>query len=198
MADPQYVVRKFRADAARLYVGGVWYGPSIGGYTHDPGANWRAIDGDGITTEMAGDQRVTGFNTHLRARMKDMTAQMLAYLQPGSTSDGSNGSQGGNQIVPTTARVFFTEDDLIKDVRLVYRTHDPDTGLDGWDAIIYPLMRPENSPLSGEDNNEAIHELDWKAILLKSQSRDEPPYFEVQGYNHDTFDIDNYVTYETP
>jgi hypothetical protein len=197
MSDPQYVVRKFRADAARLYVGGTWYGPSLGGFTHDPGVQWRAIEGDGITTEMAGDQRPTGFNTHLRTRMKDMTAEMLSFLMPGSTSDGSAGSDGGNAFFPPRARRFFTEADLIRDVRLVYRTHDPDTGTDGWDAIIYPLMRPENSPLSGEDSNEAMHDLDWKAILLKSQSRDDCPYFEVENYNHDAFDIENYVTYES-
>jgi hypothetical protein len=197
MADPTYAVRKFAADAAMLYIGGTPVGPSIGGYTHDPGAQWRVVEADGMTTEKVGMQRVTGFDTHLRGRLKDLTSLVLGYLMPGSTSDGSNGSQGGNQIIPTTARVFFTEAELIQDVRLIYRTHDPETGTNAFHAIVYPLMRPENIPMSGEDSNEGIRDIDWKAILLKSQSANEPPYFEVEDYDHDTFDIDNYVTYES-
>lgn len=197
MTSP-YAVRKFGADAAWVQIGTTVIGPSIGGYTHDPGAQWRVVEGDGMTTEKVGMQRVTGFDTHLRGKLKDQTSLVLGYIMPGSSSDGSTGSQGGNQIIPTTARVFFTEDDLIKDVRLIFRVHDPATGDDSYHAIIYPLMRPENIPLSGEDNNEQIRDIDWKAILLESQSFDEPPYFEVEDYDNTTFDIDNYVTYETP
>lgn len=196
MADPTYALKKFGADAAMLYVGAIPIGPSIGGYTHDPGAQWRVVEADGFTTEKVGMQRITGWDTHLRGRLKDLTPDMLARYSPGSTSDGSNGSQGGNQVLAQNARVFFTEDDLIKDVRLVYRVHDPETGEDSFSAIIYPLMRPENSPQSGEDSNEQIRDLDWKAILLASQSANEPPFFEIEGYDHDNFDIDNYVTFE--
>lgn len=197
MADPTYAVRKFGADAAMLYVGTTPLGPSIGGYTHDPGAQWRVVEADGVTTEWTGMQRVTGYDTHLRGRLKDITSLVLGYLMPGSESDGSNGSQGGNQVIPTTARVFFTEADLIKDVRLIYRTFDRSTGTNAFNAIIYPLMRPENTPLSGEDSNEQIREIDWKAILTFNQSPNEPPFFEVENYDHDNFDIDNYVTYVT-
>jgi hypothetical protein len=193
MASVGYVVRKFGADAARMQIGGTPIGPSIGGFTHDPGAQWRQIEGDGITTEMAGDQRITGYDTHLRTRMKDLTTLMLQSYAPGSTSDGS---ETNNQIIPTTAREFFTEAQLIRDVRLIYRVHDPETGVNSLNAFIYPLMRPENSPQSGEDSNEQIRDLDWKAILLKSQSFDEPPFFEIENYDHDTFDITDYVTYE--
>lgn len=192
MADPQYTVRKFGADAAMLYVGTNPIGPSIGGYTHDPGTQWRTVEGDGMTTEKVGMQRVTGYDTHLRGRLKDLTAEVLGYYMPGSSSDGS---ASNNQIVPTTARVFFTEADLIQDVRLIYRVHDPVTGLDSFSAIIYPLMRPENSPQSGEDSNEQIRDLDWKAILLASQSFNDAPFFEVSDYDHDTFDITDYVTF---
>jgi hypothetical protein len=193
MAEPVYAVKKFGADAAKLYVGLIPIGPSIGGYTHDPGAQWRVVEGDGMTTEKAGMQRITGYDTHLRGRQKELSAAMLARYAPGSTSDGS---EANNQVIPTTARVFFTEADLIQDVRLIYRVHDPETGENSYNAIIYPLMRPENSPQSGEDSNEQIRDLDWKAILLKSQSFDEPPFFEIENYDHDTFDITDYVTYE--
>jgi hypothetical protein len=193
---PVHVVRKFGADAAMLYVGSTPIGPSVGGYTHDPGAQWRVVEADGFTTEQVGMQRITGFDTHLRARQKDLTPAMLSRYSPGSTSNGSLDSEGGNIITPQNARVFFTEADLIKDVRLVYRVHDPVTGLDSYNAIIYPLMRPENSPQSGEDSNEQIRDLDWKAILLKSQTNVEPPFFEVENYDHENFDIDDHVTYE--
>jgi hypothetical protein len=196
MADPTYALKKFGADAAMLYVGTTPIGPSIGGYTHDPGAQWRVVEADGFTTEKVGMQRITGFDTHLRGRLKDLTPAMLARYSPGSTSDGSAGSDGGNQVLAENARVFFTEADLIKDVRLIYRVHDPETGTDSFSAVIYPLMRPENSPQSGEDSNEQIRELDWKAILLASQTANEPPFFEIENYTHDSFDIDNYVTYE--
>ena len=192
MADPTYAVRKFGADAAMLYVGTTPLGPSIGGYTHDPGAQWRVVEADGMTTEKVGMQRVTGYDTHLRGRLKDLTAEVLGYHMPGSTSDGS---ASNNQIIPTTARVFFAEGDLINDVRLIYRVHDPVTATDSFSAIIYPLMRPENIPQSGEDSNEQIRDLDWKAILVASQSANEPPFFEVKNYDHDTFDITDYITY---
>src|SRR5688572_16032339 len=190
---PNYTIQKFGADAAMLYVGAVPIGPSFGGYTHDPGAQWRVVEADGFTTEKVGMQRITGWDTHLRGRVKDLTPDMLVRYSPGSTSDGSSSN---NQVIAQNARVFFTEDDLIKDVRLIYRVHDPVTGTDSYNAIIYPLMRPENSPQSGEDNNEHMRDLDWKAILLASQSSVEPPFFEVENYDHDTFDIDGYVTYE--
>lgn len=192
MADPVYAVRKFGADAAMLYVGTTPIGPSIGGYTHDPGTQWRTVEGDGMTTEKVGMQRVTGYDTHLRGRLKDLTSEVLGYYMPGNTSDGS---ASNNAITPTTARVFFAESQLIKDVRLVYRVHDPVAAADSFSAIIYPLMRPENSPQSGEDSNEQIRDLDWKAILVASQSFNAAPFFEVSDYDHDTFDIDDYVTF---
>lgn len=192
MADPTYALRKFGADAAMLYVGTTPLGPSIGGYTHNPGAQWRVVEADGFTTEKAGMQRITGFDTHLTGRLKDLTPEVLGYMNPGSSSDGSSGN---NQITLEDARVFFQEGDLIKDVRLIYRTYDPVTGTNAFAAIIYPLMRPENVPQSGEDSNEQIRDLDWKAILLDSQTANNPPFFEVAPYDHTTFDIDDYVTY---
>jgi len=196
VADPVYALKKFGADAAMLYVGTTPIGPAIGGYTHDPGAQWRVVEADGFTTEKVGMQRITGFDTHLTGNLKDLTPDMLARYSPGSTSDGSAGSDGGNQVLPQNARIFFTEADLIADVRLIYRVHDPETGTDSYSAVIYPLMRPENSPQSGEDSNEQIRALNWKAILLASQTSVEPPFFEIENYTHDSFDIDNYVTYE--
>ena len=195
MADPTYGLKKFGADAAMLQVGATPIGPVVGGFTHNPGAQWRVVEADGFTTEKVGMQRITGFDTHITGQVKDLTPDMLNRYSPGSTSDGSNGSQGGNAITPENARVFFTEADLIKDVRLIYRVHDPEAGTDSFSAIIYPLMRPENSPQHGEDSNEQIRDLDWKAILLASQSANEPPFFEVENYDNDNFDIDNYVTY---
>lgn len=196
MADPIYALRKFGADAAMLYVGTTPIGPAVGGYTHNPGAQWRVVEADGFTTEKVGMQRITGWDTHLTGRLKDLTPEMLNRYSPGSSSDGSGGGAGGNQVLAQNARVFFTESDLITDVRLVYRVHDPVTGTDSFNAIIYPLMRPENSSQAGEDSNEQTRELDWKAILLASQTSVEPPYFEIENYTHDNFDIDNYVTYE--
>lgn len=193
MADPVYALRKFGADAAMLYVGTTPIGPAFGGYTHNPGAQWRVVEADGFTTEKVGMQRITGFDTHLTGRQKDISPEVLGFMNPGSSSDGSTGN---NQIILANARVFFTEADLIADVRLVYRTHDPVTGDDAFAAIIYPLMRPENAPFSGPDSNELVHEMDWKAILLASQSSVEPPFFEVAPYDHTSFDITDYVTYE--
>jgi hypothetical protein len=192
MADPVYTLRKFGADAAMLYVGTTPIGPAIGGYTHNPGAQWRAVEADGFTTEKAGMQRITGFDTHLTGRLKDLSGEVLAMMNPGSTSDGSSGN---NAITLENARVFFSESDLIADVRLVYRTYDPVTATNAFAAVIYPLMRPENTPQSGEDSNEQIQDLDWKAVLLDSQSANEPPFFVVSPYDHTTFDITDYVTY---
>jgi hypothetical protein len=197
MSNPTYVVQKFGADAAMLYINTVPYGPSTGGYTHDPGAQWRVVEADGLTTEKVGMQRVTGFDTHLKGKLKDISSAVLGFIMPGSSSDGSDSSAGGNQIIPTTAREFFGESDLMQNVWLVYRVHDPLTETDSYNAIIYPLMRPENIPMSGEDSNEQVRDIDFKAILLASQSPDEPPYFEVENFDIDNFDIDNYVTYAT-
>lgn len=196
MADPTYGLKKFGADAAMVQVGTTPIGPVFGGFTVDPGAQWRVVEADGFTTEKVGMQRITGFDTHIRGRCKDLTPEMLNRYSPGSSSDGSAGSDGGNQVLAQNARIFFTEADLIKDVRVIYRVHDPETGTDSFSAYIFPLMRPENSPQSGEDSNEQIRDLDWKAILLASQTANEPPYFEIENYDNDNFDIDNYVTYE--
>jgi hypothetical protein len=193
MPDPNYTIRKFAPDASMLYIGTTPIGPSIGGYTHDPGAQWRVLEADGLTTEKAGTQRITGWETHLRGRLKDISNEMLAHYHPGSTSDGSTGN---NQILLADARSFFAEADFtLQDVRLVYAVVEPSTGTKTFNAIIYPLMRPENIPQSGEDNSEQVREVDWKAILLESQENDEPPFFEVAPYDHDNFDIDDYVTF---
>lgn len=193
MADANYTLRKFGADAAMLYVGTTPIGPSIGGYTHNPGAQWRNVEADGFTTEKAGMQRVTGWDTHLTGRLKDLTRFVLGRLHPGHTSDAS---ASNTLIRPGNARVFFDEAVLLlRDVRLIYRTFDPSTGTNGFNAIIYPLMRPENIPQSGEDSNEQIREIDWKAVLLEAQTPNECPFFEIEAYDHTSFDITDYVTY---
>ena len=57
-------------------------------------------------------------------------------------------------------------------------------------------LTPEAKQWFHEKRPEQIRDLDWKAILLASQTANEPPYFEIENYDNDNFDIDNYVTYE--
>lgn len=195
MPDPTYTLKQFGVDAAMLYIGTTPIGPSIGGYTHDPGVQWRTVEADGFTTEKAGMSRIIGWDAHIRGKIKQLTADFISKLHPGSDSDGSSpnnaiGYIGGASL----ARAFLQEEDFVRDLRLVYRTHDPVTATDGFAAIVYPVARVVSAPQSGEDNNEQIRDCDFKAILAASQSPTSCPFLEIDDYDHDTFDIDDYVT----
>lgn len=202
MADPTYTLKQFGVDAAMLYVGTTPIGPSVGGYTHDPGVIWRTVEADGFPTERAGMSRITGWDSHIRGRIKELTIAQIMRLHPGSESDGSSPN---NAILPgigsagLAARQFVAENQLLTDVRLVYRKHDPNnTGSPDYGttfgAIIYPVARVVSAPQSGEDNNEQVREVDLKAILAATQASTECPYFEVDDYDHTTFDIADYIT----
>lgn len=199
--DPEYGLNEFGVDAGMLYVGGNPIGPTVGGLQHQPGEQWRVLERDGGTTEKAGTSRITGYDTHLTGRVKDMRDEFHAYHMPGSASDGSSDSSGyssNNVRTPSDAREFFAEGDFIQNVWYVYRVHDPVNGRKYFNAWVYPLMRAEATPQSGEDSNEQIKEIDWKAILLEGQADTDPPFFHVEGFDVASFDIDDYVTYATP
>lgn len=194
MADPQHGHNEHGVNAAFIYVGGSPIGPTVDDPEHEGGEAWRVLERNGGFTERAGDSRITGWNTHLRFRAKDMRGQFRANELPGSSSDGSS----VNVRTMARAQEFFTEGDYIRNVWYVYRVHDPVTGQKRFDAYVYPLMRAEQTRQSGGDNNEQILDCDWKAILLAGQDDDECPYIHVENFDVATFDIDDYVTYDTP
>lgn len=191
MADPTYTLKQFGVDAAMLFIGTTPIGPSVNGYTFNPGAQWRTVEADGFTTEQAGMSRVIGWDTHLTGRVKQLSADWMLNLRPGAQSDGSSPN---NALTDDPARSFLEEDDYLRDVRLVYRRHDPVSGDKTFGAYIIPVARVVSAPQSGGDNDEQVRDIDLKAILAASQDPLACPYFEVDDYDEATFDIADYVT----
>lgn len=191
MADPNYTLRQYGIGAGFLYIGTTPWGPSIGGYEFAEGKQYRILEADGLTTEKVGMRRITGWDVHIRGRLKDLSSEVLLAMQPGSTSDGSSGN---NAVVQPDARVIFAEGDYLQDVRLIYKRVDPDTGQTNFAAFVFGLGIVENFTQAGEDSNEQIRNLDIKAVLPSAHSPNDCPYVELIDYDHDTFDINDYFT----
>lgn len=186
---PNYNVRHYAPDAAIFQVGSQVYGVTLGGITVVPGPQFRVLEGDGITTEVQNTRRPTGWDTHIRFRLKDFAPDTMVLLSPGGASDGSSPN---NAITPAPARTPFSEGDYLEDVRVLIKVIDPLTGDVTWDAFVLGRGAIEPWTQSGEDSNEHAREVDIKGVIPAGMPTTTCPYVEIEDYDDATFDINDY------
>lgn len=108
-AFPGYVLpNQFPVDAGVLYVGStpVGMGATKGGLKWDPAEEWQHVEYDGKSSESEGLHRVVDYSKNkLSGQILDLTGVAIGRYSPGSTSDGSTGT---NTITPIDAFVFLS------------------------------------------------------------------------------------------
>jgi hypothetical protein len=185
MTDPTYSFAPFGIDAAILYIGTTPVGQTRGGVTVDPGITRRDPEWDGISTPLAGQSRITRYDTKITGRFGMFSAAMFDLLNPGTTSDGSSGN---NAYVPMQAREFLSENDELNDVRAVWRVSD-----NTFNAFVLKRARLHPWTLAGEDNNEVL--IDGTIMGLGDPSNpNDCPFLMINDYDHTSFDLTDYDT----
>lgn len=114
---PGYVKpQQFAVDAGVIYVGTtpVGIGATEGGLTWDPGTEYQHPQFDGMSAEIADLHRVVDYSKNkLSGDILDLTGVNVGLYQPGSTSDGSTGT---NTITPIDAFTFFASGNYLRNV----------------------------------------------------------------------------------
>lgn len=146
-------------NAGVVYVGetAVGMGATEGGLTFDPGREMRNVPFDGKTTDVAGLDRVITYNSRITGRWKDISAEFIQMLEPGSASDGSSGT---NTITPIIAHKFLTQGDYLKNVTFVGLCSDGKTR-----RVFMEWAIVESYTLATTDKEEGLFDVAIKGVL---------------------------------
>ncbi len=164
MTMPGYAVPDSAiVDVGVIAVNGVAaaWAATEGGLTWDPGKKVRHVEWDGRSFEHVGMHRTTGYDAKLSGKIK---RGFTTDFEPGSSSDGSSGSDG-NVVTLLDARLPWSEGYYLTDVyyigqqqdQVIFRVHMPlaivteyklvtkdnDEGV--WDVTIKPVKSAESS-----------------------------------------------------
>jgi hypothetical protein len=112
-------------DVGIITVGAVTaaWAATEGGLTWDAGKKVRHITWDGQSHHHVGLHRTTGYDAKLSGKIKRGGPALMLDLEPGSSSDGSSGSDG-NVISLLDARKPWTTGMYLTDVRFCVRQQD--------------------------------------------------------------------------
>jgi len=125
---PGYVKpSQFAVDAGVIYIGATpaGIGATEGGLQWDPGTEYQHPEFDGMSAEIELLHRVVDYSkAKLSGDILDLTGVNVGRYQPGSTSDGSTGT---NTITPIDAFTFFSAGAYLTDVTWILRRSDNTT-----------------------------------------------------------------------
>ena len=156
-------------DVGVIAVGGVAaaWAATEGGLTWDPGKKVRHIEYDGRSFEHEGLQRTIGYDAKLTGKIKRGGAAFLLDLEPGSTSDGSSGSDG-NGITLLAARQPWEAGTYLEDVFYIGLQQDGNIF-----RIDIPMAYVKEYKMVTKDNDEAV----WDITLVPVKpASDTDPY----------------------
>jgi len=156
---------EFLVDAGLIMVGGISsaFGATVGGISWDPGKDVRSIPFDGKSSEQVGLQRTLKYDAKLSGKIKRGGPAFLSALEPGSSSDGSSGSDG-NVVTLLDARTPWVEGDYLADVFYIGRQENG--------VIMYvrmPFAFVSKYKLATKDNDEA----EWDIEIMPALGPDE-------------------------
>lgn len=151
----------FVVDVGLIMVGGITeaFGATIGGLSWDPGKDVRSIPYDGKSSEQVGLQRTLKYDAKLSGKIKRGGPAFVMALEPGSSSDGSSGSDG-NVVTLLDARTPWVEGDYLQDVFYIGRQEDQ--------TIMYvrmPFAFVSKYKLQTKDNDEAEWDVEFMPAL---------------------------------
>jgi hypothetical protein len=169
MAFPGYSKpTEYVFDAGIVQVGGTTAFVSEGGVTFDPGVEIRHIEFDGMQSEYVGGHRIVGRRPTLSGRFKDLSAAAMLRYEPGSTSDGSTGS---NTVTPKAGRDFFDTGDYLADVTFVLNKSDGKAV-----RIVFDYALVTSYRIITPDKDEADVELTISGVLSASSALEDCPF----------------------
>jgi len=163
-------------DVGVIAVGGVVaaWAATEGGLTWDPGKKVRHVEYDGRSFEHEGLHRTTGYDAKLSGKIKRGGAALMLDLEPGSSSDGSSGSDG-NMVTLLDARLPWEEGQYLEDVYYIVQQQD---------GLIFrvhmPLAYVKTYKLVTKDNDEGMWDIDLVPVKPASDENPYSPPFTYQ------------------
>ena len=148
---------EYIVDVGLITVGGIAeaWGATVGGLKWEPGKKVRGVEFDGKSNEIVGLQRTIKYD----GKVKRGGPSFILDLEPGSSSDGSSGSDG-NVVTLLDARTPWEQGDYLADVYYIGRQEDQ--------KIMYvhmPFAYVEKYSLQTKDNDEAEWDIDLVPCL---------------------------------
>lgn len=156
---------EYIVDVGVITVGGIAeaWGATVGGLQFDPGKDVRNVPFDGKSSEIVGLHRTIKYDAKLSGKVKRGGPSLILDLEPGSSSDGSSGSDG-NVVTLLDARTPWEEGDYLADVYYVGRQED--------ESIMYvhmPFAFVSKYKLATKDNDEG----EWDIEIMPALGPDE-------------------------
>lgn len=160
-------------DVGVIAVGGVAaaWAATEGGLTWDAGKKVRHVEYDGRSFEHEGLHRTTGYDAKLSGKIK---RGFTTDFEPGSTSDGSSGSDG-NVVSLLDARLPWSEGDYLADVYYIGQQQDQTIF-----RIHMPLAYVKTYKLVTKDNDEATWDIELVPVKPASDTNPYSPPFTYQ------------------
>jgi len=124
----------------------------------------RMVEFDGRSSEIEGMQRTIAYDAKLSGKVKRGGPSMILDFEPGSSSDGSSGSDG-NVVTLLDARSPWQEGDYLEDVYYIGRQQNL---VMMW--IHMPRAYVKTYKLATKDNDEATWDIELVPVLPASET----------------------------
>lgn len=159
MAFPGYSAPSaFVLDAGVIMVGSTVIGATRGGMTFDPGIEYRHIEFDGKTTDIAGLHRIVEYNATISGEMLDLTDAAISRYFPGSSSDGSS----NNLFTMKAARDMLVTGDYL--TNLIWKGQQSDGTAENL-IITFARALVQDVSFRTNDRDEGLVSVTFKAVL---------------------------------
>ena len=153
-------------DAGVLLVGAAAFAGTRGGLAFDPGITIRETDWDGKTTSIAGQERVTEYNSTISGKILGFSSATITKLAPGATKTTVVGPPPVDTIAPINAATPIDgTTGYLTDVYLVRRIADGKIHI-----VHFPVARVTSYKESGSDKSEAEIDITIKAFLASTET----------------------------
>lgn len=163
-------------DVGVIAVGGVAaaWAATEGGLTWDPKKKVRHPTWDGQSFEHEGLHRTIGYDSGLSGKIKRGGAALMLDLEPGSSSDGSSGSDG-NVVTLLDARLPWEAGQYLDDVYYIGQQQD---------GVVFRVHMPrayvKSYKMVTKDNDEATFDIDIVPVLPASETNTNKVPFTYQ------------------
>lgn len=144
-------------DSAVAYVGATAIGASRGGFTFEPGHEYRDVEVDGVTQPIKGLKRIVGYKPVVTGELLVMKGAVLSQIIPGVGTSGT----GPVTYTPPDVRTFVAGGGYLTKFRLVQEKGD------GKFFVVQfaCAMVRKYGPIKSQDQNESTIPIEVEACL---------------------------------
>lgn len=148
------------------------FGTSRDGFTFDDGRAIRHVPFDGGHAPIQGLSRNTDFQSKIKGKFLTITPANMLQINPGSTSDGSSGS---NTLTMKKAGVLFASGDYGTDLWWIGRQQ-----VDGTLFLVhFPLFLVSKYSIVSKHNDEWLIDTEILAVLPTGSDPQACPFTQV-------------------